>query len=79
MQWRSITQRTVPSYRVVERLDVVEDVSLGLITSFEVLVMNLFLLERRPEALHRRIALLGFWQFPRRLIEAVMPNCSSRG
>ena len=68
----------MPSDRVVEALDVVEDVSSGLIAGLVVLAMHRLLLARRPEALHRRIALLGSWQFSRRLIDAFMPTCSSR-
>ena len=50
-----ITDRRVPAFGIVEALDVVEHVRLGLISCSVQLSCRSFCLERREEALHRRI------------------------
>lgn len=52
---RKITHRTVASDRVVDGLDIVEDVSAWFGSGLVVLTTHLFLFQARPEALHRRV------------------------
>ena len=53
--WAEIAQRRVEAMPVVERLNVVEHVGLGLVTSLIRAMVHQFALQRAEEAFHRRI------------------------